>query len=133
MKDQHRGSCHCGTVRFEVSVDLADETSRCNCSVCTKTRFWKVIAPAADFRLVAGQQALSDYQFGTHSIHHQFCSRCGVKVFGCGEAEQFGGVFYAINVATLDLSPKQFANVPVKFEDGGNDHYERSPEVTSYL
>ena len=40
MSDQgkvrkHAGSCHCGTVKFEIEVD-ATSGMRCNCTVCTK-------------------------------------------------------------------------------------------------
>ena len=27
---KHRGSCHCGKVRFEVALDLSAKASRCN-------------------------------------------------------------------------------------------------------
>jgi hypothetical protein len=37
----YQGSCHGGAVRFECELDLAEGTSKCNCSICTKARFWK--------------------------------------------------------------------------------------------
>jgi hypothetical protein len=134
MKKPYRGSCHCGIVRFECEIDLAQGTSKCNCSICTKTRFWKTIVKADGFRLLQGKDALTDYQFGSHTIHHLFCSHCGVKPFGKGHMEELGGDFYAVNVACLDdVIPEELADAPVSYEDGRNNNWESPPAVTYYL
>lgn len=76
MKRTYRGSCHCGAVGFACEADLAAGTSRCNCSICAKGRFWKVVLPAADFRLLRGEDALAEYRFGGElgaGIRHCFC------------------------------------------------------------
>jgi hypothetical protein len=133
----HKGSCHCGAVRFECDLDLAEGTSKCNCSICTKGRFWKAIVNADAFRLLEGQSALSDYQ--AHGgpgadIHHHFCRVCGIKPFGRGHLEGLGGDFYAINVACLDdVTPEELASAPVRYEDGRNDNWGRPPAETRYL
>jgi hypothetical protein len=134
MKKTYLGSCHCGSVRFEADIDLAEGTSKCNCSVCTKARFWKAIVKAGAFRLLQGKESLSDYQFGSNTIHHLFCSRCGVKSFGRGNLEELGGDFYAINVACLDdATTKELAEVPVRYEDGRHNKWESPPAETRHL
>jgi hypothetical protein len=134
MKKTYGGGCHCGAVAFEADIDLAAGTSRCNCSMCAKGRFWKIIAGAADFRLLKGKDMLNDYQFGSMSIHHLFCRRCGLKPFGRGHMEELGGVFFAVNVACLDgVTDAELAGAPVQYEDGRNDKWELPPAQTGHL
>ena len=134
MTKRFRGSCHCGAVRFEAEIDLATESSRCNCSLCAKGRFWKAIARPGSFRLLAGEDLLADYTFGKGTIHHHFCRRCGVKPFGRGENAALGGVFHAVNVACLDdVGDAELAAARVHHEDGKHDRWDRAPEHTAHL
>ncbi|MEJ7596313.1 MAG: GFA family protein [Kofleriaceae bacterium] len=131
MTKLYTGSCHCGAVAFEISVDLATETSRCNCSICTKTRLWKVGAPAADFRLVRGEDSLADYRFGDQKILHQFCRVCGVKLFGSGTGED--GPFTVVSVATLDATEPELADAKITYQDGRTGSFDREPPEHRYL
>jgi hypothetical protein len=114
-------------------VDFASVTSKCNCSICSKTRFWKAIVQADELELLQGKEALSAYGFGSGTIHHLFCSRCGVKTFGRGHVEELGD-FYAINIACLDdATTEELAQSPVIFEDGRNDDWGSVPAETRHL
>lgn len=134
MKKTYHGSCHCGAIRFEAEIDLSGETGKCNCSICTKGRFWKTMVPADDFRLVQGEDSLTNYQFGRKVIHHVFCKTCGIKPFGRVEMPELGGAFYAVSVPCLDdATTKEWAEAPIMFQDGRNDDYEHPLAETRYL
>ncbi|MFC4440194.1 MULTISPECIES: GFA family protein [Natrialbaceae] len=133
MKETYAGSCHCGAVRFESELNLLEGTTRCNCSICAKTRYWAAVATPDAFRLLQGADALTDYQLGGDTIHHRFCSRCSVKPFGRGTAAELGGDFYAVNVACLDdATDEELAEAPVTYVDGRHDR-ESSPAETRHL
>lgn len=133
LKTYH-GSCHCGRVRYEAKMDLSQGTGKCNCSICTKTRLWAVSVKPDAFKLLAGESELSDYQFGTRSVHHYFCKHCGIRPFGKGYIEEIGGDFYVINLGTLDdADVKELAAAPVRYSDGRNDNWFAPPEDYGHL
>jgi hypothetical protein len=133
MKKTYRGSCHCGAVRYEADVDLARGTFKCNCSVCFKTRAWLAAVPADSFRLLAGEQTLRDYQFGKKSIHHRFCTQCGVRPFSQG-ADPQGNRIYAVRVNCLDsVEARELIDAPVKYFDMLHDDPKSTPTETRHL
>jgi hypothetical protein len=126
----YRGSCHCGAVRFEADLDLAQGTMRCNCSYCRKARSWfATVAPGA-VRLLAGVDSHTRFQWtkpGLAEPHllYQFCKKCGVRTFGHGDGDD---KFIFVNVAALDVEPDELVGVPIRYVDGRSDHYDRAPE-----
>ncbi len=79
----YTGGCHCGKVRYEVETALTPVLD-CNCSICQKRgALWTYVEPSA-FKLLSGEDNLTDYQFNKRRIHHLFCSTCGVASFARG-------------------------------------------------
>lgn len=97
---RHVGSCHCGKVRFEVEVEL-DHLATCNCSICGRTGAIMAFVPRSALHPTAGEDALTDYQFGKKHIHHAFCSTCGVRPYAWGQGED-GRAYAMVNVRCLD-------------------------------
>lgn len=93
------GGCHCGAVRYEAKVDLSKLVD-CNCSHCEKKGFLLSFTDKQNFKLVAGQDALSEYRFNKKRIAHFFCSVCGVQAFARDGDPAGGGVM--INARCVD-------------------------------
>ena len=78
-----KGSCHCGTVRFEIGGALRN-FMHCHCHTCRKingTVFGSsAVTDAAGFRVVAGAEALTDYRSSPGKSRF-FCSKCGAHVY----------------------------------------------------
>ncbi len=100
-KKKHLGGCHCGAVRYEVELDVAEPAITCNCSICSKTGTMLNFVPLESFRLLSGEEKLTDYQFNKMVIHHLFCNVCGVRSFARGIGPD-GKEMRAINVRCLD-------------------------------
>jgi len=134
MKKTYRGGCHCGAVLFEADIDLAAGTFKCNCSICTKTRFWPLIVAPEDFRLLAGESELTEYLFNTRKNRHLFCRHCGVRSFGIGHLPDSGGEIYGVNVLCLDdIDIDELMRSPITYVDGRNDRWHVPPAEIRHL
>jgi len=108
----YSGGCHCGRVRYETKADLS-KVVECNCSICQKAGWMLTFVTADAFKLVSGEDALTDYQFNKKHIHHVFCKTCGIHSFSRGTSPD-GRDTVAVNVRCLDeadpraLTPTQF-------------------------
>lgn len=131
MLKTYHGSCHCGAVCYQATLDLAAGTGKCNCTYCSKIRSWN--ARATDFELLAGETALGDYgrDWGEGNIHHRFCTRCGVTLYGHGHIPEMGGDFVSVHVNTLDdASIDELVSGQVLHMDGRHDNWMNPPADT---
>jgi hypothetical protein len=113
----YQGSCHCGKVKFEATADLSGEMISCNCSLCGRTGALLAFVPKTAFKLLSGDDALTDYQFNKKTIHHYFCSTCGVRSFAAASMPD-GTEMRALNVRCLEgVDPKA---VKLKHYDGAS-------------
>ena len=135
---RYQGSCHCQGVRYEARFDLAAGSNRCNCSLCSKARAWFPFVRASASASRRGGRA-SHYEWVPASksepfLDYAFCSRCGIRLYGTGDAPQMGGRFYAVNVPTLDdVDREALVAAPLRFVDGAHDRFDRAPEDTRLM
>jgi centromere protein V len=108
------GGCHCGRVRFEVD-GAPDEVVECNCSICSRKAYLHWIVPRAAFRIVAGEDHLATYRFGTGVAQHRFCCHCGVASFYVPRSHPDG-----IDVNARCLDGVDAASLPRRPFDGRN-------------
>ncbi len=112
----HRGSCHCGKVKFEFEGEVQAGMT-CNCSICKRKGTVLTFVPADKFKLLSGQDALTDYQFGKKHLHHWFCSTCGVTSFAGGLGPG-GAEMRAVNLRCVDGI--ELGKVAIKEYDGAS-------------
>lgn len=111
------GSCHCGAVRFEVTMAAPTKAFACNCSICSRVGWLLAFTPANTFRLLSGENELTDYQFAKKHIHHFFCRTCGIRSFSRG-ADKSGKETFAVNLRCL--KGIDAASLPVETFDGAS-------------
>jgi hypothetical protein len=110
-----QGGCHCGAVRYEVTLEPPTKAFACNCSICSRTGWLLAFAPDESFKLVGGEDALRDYQFAKKNTHHLFCTTCGIRSFSKGKGPD-GKMMVAVNLRCLaELDP---TGLPVETFDG---------------
>ncbi len=117
-------------MRFEADIDLTQPTYRCNCSVCSRNRFWAAVVKPDAFRLLTGKSVVQQYLFNSMKNEHYFCKTCGVRAYGLGNQGEMVGV----NIGCLEeATPEELAAAPIHYCDGKNDNWQNPPAITSYL
>jgi hypothetical protein len=108
----YRGSCHCGAVQFQIESEITDIYS-CDCSLCSKKNALMTTVHEDAFKLLAGEDKLSLYQWNTKVARHYFCSACGIYPF---HRKRSMPDHYGINVRCLgDFDP---SGMDVRQADG---------------
>jgi hypothetical protein len=111
----HAGGCHCGRVRFEVTAPASISVAECNCSICAKCAYLHLIVPKSRFRLLQGEEFLTNYRFNTGVAQHLFCKVCGIKSFYVPRSHPDG-----ISVNARCLDPGTVEHMEVRPFDGVN-------------
>ncbi|KAA8650182.1 GFA family protein [Aspergillus tanneri] len=106
MSDQksYQGSCHCGQVKYSVSLSPPLEQQdviQCNCSICSRNGYLFVYSKAADLQSEHSDSALKEYRFASKNYPHYFCTTCGTSLYAKGSAPD-GGELVAVNVRTIN-------------------------------
>ncbi len=110
----YKGSCHCGSVAFEVEGEIKGALA-CNCSICSRKGSLLWFVPREKLRLRTPDEAASTYTFNKHVIKHRFCPTCGIHPYGEG-VDPKGNRMAAVNVRCLD--GVDLASLPVQNFDG---------------
>jgi len=111
MTALHRGSCHCGRVRFEFEAAI-DGAVTCNCSICSRKGAVLFAASESSFRLLTPADQMSTYTFNRHAIAHRFCKTCGMQPY----SEHAGTHSVYINLRCVE--GVDLASVPIMAFDG---------------
>lgn len=96
----HKGSCHCGEVKYEIQADIK-VAMECNCSICSMKGTMLSFVTPDQFKLLSGENSLTNYKFHRKVNHHTFCKHCGVTPF-LSVQDPKGRELKAINVRTLE-------------------------------
>jgi len=73
------GACHCGAVRFTVTLTEGFASARrCTCSICRMRGAVAVTSTPDVFHITQGADKLATYRFNTKTAEHHFCSVCGI-------------------------------------------------------
>ena len=96
-----KGSCHCGSISFEVEGQPS-KVLECNCSHCLRKGFLLWFVPRAQLKLADPGAPMTKYFFNKHAIEHRFCPTCGTQAFAYGKDPKSGMETAAINVRCLE-------------------------------
>ena len=107
-----RGSCLCGSVRYEVRGAVA-RASHCHCSMCRKAHgaafatYGRI--ERGDFALLCGAEDVASYR-SSPEVTRTFCKRCGSNLQFISDKRP---TTFALALGTLDVDPKVRASLHI--------------------
>jgi hypothetical protein len=106
----HPGSCHCGSVKFELALpDGLGQVHRCDCSMCRRRGAAVATVPLTDLTITQGQEHIRLYQFNTMTAKHYFCTNCGIYTH---HQQRSDPERYAFNIGCLEgINPFELGEV----------------------
>jgi hypothetical protein len=113
-------------VSIEVQIPGELIVHQCSCSICQKSGYLHLIVPAERFKLLGGEEDLTEYRFHTGVARHLFCGHCGIKSFYVPRSHPDS---FSVNLNCLDL-PEE-VEVTIKPFDGRNWSKSRADLVES--
>ena len=120
-RTRSEGGCHCGAVRFSISLPPSVQVRRCNCSICSASVYQHLTVAHQDFTLLRGADALSEYRFNTGQARHLFCKHCGIKSFYQPRSHPQA---WSVNLTCVDLP----AHTEVMIADFDGRNWEQNVE-----
>jgi hypothetical protein len=118
-----KGSCHCGSVAFEIDGDIPPTLTRCTCSFCSKRGHLYAYFEPSEFNAttIRGDAV---YRWRSKLVAHHFCRDCGCGTFSdspaFGRDGSWDGTTRRIGVNARLLDDFDAASAPVTVIDGKN-------------
>lgn len=123
----YNGSCLCGAIKFEAGIDFDQDTGRCNCTSCWKLRLWYIRVQPENFRLLSGEDSITDYVHKSPSHQQLFCKTCGVHAFHKLNKPQLGEFVSVLITSLDDVDVEEVAGFKIKYQDGRNNSWWNEP------
>lgn len=131
-KKLFHGSCHCGKIKFQVNIDLAQGSGKCNCTFCFKNSFWSVKVPTEDFRWIEGKDFQTKYSNNPQIGDYIFCKHCGTMPFGITVKSEWTQEGASIRLASLDdISIAELNSLHITYSNGRDNTWSEitDPEI----
>ena len=108
-----KGSCHCGTVTFEI-LEKPDFVVTCNCSICRRYNTRWAYSQKTKMTLNAPEGSTHIYSWGDKDLEFHSCKTCGCTTHWMA----VDGSHYAVNCQLASEADMQ--DVRVRRFDGAD-------------